>query len=648
VNNTSDIDKPISTAQAAVNLAKADLVAGKIPASQLPSYVDDVLEFNNLAAFPATGETGKIYIAIDTNRDYRWSGSVYTQIVASPGTTDNVPEGVTNKYYTDERVATSPAVLAATPLFQTETVDYVRRVLLVGTIDIVTVNYIDKFVTECKRLGVWSLMQEIWIPCGSNISAAMVKLKYASGSPSSNTNNGYTEAEYTQPSGVDTGTVTNSAKYISSGFIPSSVGLGTRNLSFGVFRPTPESLQGSGIASLMGLTPATGATGIYTSETTVGILPTSYADFHGGIGMKSASYGTASQEMFFESHSAILLASGANVYALDSELNWNRMRYNAAYYYASGKNGGGYIGSYLTKAQSLAISKAFYNLRVSLGSLLQTGAVGLYIGDSNTSGYGLQPSTLRWPTVLSQQKGLREINTGMASRQLRQSSIQAVGEYLSYTDVVGLAVNFLYSALGTNDMHIADVTTNGDATIIADFKTKYIEFVTFWKTQGVKIMLISPLWISDSNDTKITAYVNAVKEVAVTTGVLFFDAYHPFLDTGSPASSFQGDGTHLNPAGTLLMLKYLTAREQGFLIRNPTLDFASIAAGASATLTVNVPSATTTDNFGVNIVPTTPIDGIIFTASVTSADTVTVRAFNSSAAAIDPASQKFTITVNQN
>ena len=56
---------------------------GKIPASQLPSYVDDVLEYANLAGFPTTGETGKIYIAQDTNITYRWSGSNYVEISAS-------------------------------------------------------------------------------------------------------------------------------------------------------------------------------------------------------------------------------------------------------------------------------------------------------------------------------------------------------------------------------------------------------------------------------------------------------------------------------------------------------------------------------------------------------------------------------------
>ena len=56
---------------------------GRVPSSQLPSYVDDVLEFGSKSAFPETGEDGKIYIAEDTNRQYRWGGSQYVEISAS-------------------------------------------------------------------------------------------------------------------------------------------------------------------------------------------------------------------------------------------------------------------------------------------------------------------------------------------------------------------------------------------------------------------------------------------------------------------------------------------------------------------------------------------------------------------------------------
>jgi len=59
---------------------KADLVDGKVPSSQLPSYVDDIIEVATYSALPTTGETGKIYVVLDTNLIYRWSGSAYIEI----------------------------------------------------------------------------------------------------------------------------------------------------------------------------------------------------------------------------------------------------------------------------------------------------------------------------------------------------------------------------------------------------------------------------------------------------------------------------------------------------------------------------------------------------------------------------------------
>lgn len=67
---------------AANGLAELD-GTGKVPSSQLPSFVDDVVDYANLSSFPITGESGKIYIALDTNLTYRWSGSVYVEISPS-------------------------------------------------------------------------------------------------------------------------------------------------------------------------------------------------------------------------------------------------------------------------------------------------------------------------------------------------------------------------------------------------------------------------------------------------------------------------------------------------------------------------------------------------------------------------------------
>ena len=89
VSGTANFDgsAAISIAATVNNLGVANGIAtldvsGKVPAAQLPSYVDDVLEYATKAAFPATGETGKIYVETTGNTTFRWSGSAYVKITS--------------------------------------------------------------------------------------------------------------------------------------------------------------------------------------------------------------------------------------------------------------------------------------------------------------------------------------------------------------------------------------------------------------------------------------------------------------------------------------------------------------------------------------------------------------------------------------
>ena len=78
---------------------------GKVPSNQLPSYVDDVIEVENYEALPGTGETGKIYVDISTNKTYRWSGSIYVNIGSSLSlgeTSSTAYAGDKGKAVTDE------------------------------------------------------------------------------------------------------------------------------------------------------------------------------------------------------------------------------------------------------------------------------------------------------------------------------------------------------------------------------------------------------------------------------------------------------------------------------------------------------------------------------------------------------------------
>jgi hypothetical protein len=82
------INELVSVKETAANKGAANGYAGldatgKVPSAQLPSFVDDVLEYANYAALPVTGTAGVIYVTIDDNLTYRWSGTVYVMISSS-------------------------------------------------------------------------------------------------------------------------------------------------------------------------------------------------------------------------------------------------------------------------------------------------------------------------------------------------------------------------------------------------------------------------------------------------------------------------------------------------------------------------------------------------------------------------------------
>ncbi|MEO8534253.1 MAG: hypothetical protein ABI441_10895, partial [Flavobacterium sp.] len=118
---------------------KADLVNGLVPASQLPSFVDDILEgyLSGNVFYKEVGhtniippESGKIYVDITTgqkNRQYRYSGSLYIQITNGLiATTDDVPEGANNKYSTlalvMSYVLTGISFVTSTPITAADTI----------------------------------------------------------------------------------------------------------------------------------------------------------------------------------------------------------------------------------------------------------------------------------------------------------------------------------------------------------------------------------------------------------------------------------------------------------------------------------------------------------------------------------------------
>jgi hypothetical protein len=105
INDIADLTTTLNNKQNVGNYV--ELVNNLIPSVYIPGSVDEIQEYTNFDSLTSTGtgSSNVLYITTDKNKIYRWGGSVYVEIVGSPGTTDSIPEGAQNEYYTAEKVA---------------------------------------------------------------------------------------------------------------------------------------------------------------------------------------------------------------------------------------------------------------------------------------------------------------------------------------------------------------------------------------------------------------------------------------------------------------------------------------------------------------------------------------------------------------
>lgn len=113
-----------------------------------------------------------------------------------------------------------------------------------------------------------------------------------------------------------------------------------------------------------------------------------------------------------------------------------------------------------------------------------------------------------------------------------------------------------------------------------------------------------------------------------------------------PASHSTVGGTLVYSSGSELFVRSplgasQISRPQG----SATLNFGSIAAGASAALTITVTGAADGDITAHGVPNVSMTAGLVFTSRVSAANTVSIQCYNSTAGAIDPASGTFKATV---
>ena len=77
------VDEIVSQAAITIDQLVPGSQNSTIPANLLPSYVDDIEDYESLNDFPMAGESGKIYLDTSTNLVYRWGGDTYVEISPS-------------------------------------------------------------------------------------------------------------------------------------------------------------------------------------------------------------------------------------------------------------------------------------------------------------------------------------------------------------------------------------------------------------------------------------------------------------------------------------------------------------------------------------------------------------------------------------
>ena len=152
IADVEGLDVALASKIALTEIGTADGIAGLnpegyVPTEQLPSFVEDVIEVADEASLPTTGEVGKLYVALDVNELFRWSGGQqkYYRITALLETTDDLSEGQVNLYFTDPRVRSALSANGSLTYDATTGVfDYTRSVNTVqGRTGAISINKVD-------------------------------------------------------------------------------------------------------------------------------------------------------------------------------------------------------------------------------------------------------------------------------------------------------------------------------------------------------------------------------------------------------------------------------------------------------------------------------------------------------------------------
>lgn len=416
------------------------------------------------------------------------------------------------------------------------------------SIDSSHIESLSKAVSKIESKGYWDKVAFFAPAIGNNLSAALMTVKNPNGQKMEATN--MSDSDYVKRNGfVVKGA--NTDKFISTGFVPSDNSLTAEDIGFGAFIPEYTSRNPLSSGSLISDNPASGDVRLFvlssksTGTGAIGI-GTDSANLPSGKGLYMYN-NNGDRQIYINGVAIRSESSVSNTAPVDTEITFFKSTRNGNVYYQDGSIGGFILTSGLTQDEAEHLSTTLIEFYIEIGRISSSYRT-VFFGDSISSGQGSTDILSKFSSLVSVGIGSEEINYSCPSSELRRDINLAVSGYTKYPDAIKLPVNNFVIVYGTNDMNNNDGDANGNATAIADYKSKLTEIVQAVKSQGVRVVLCSAPYNQTSNATKRGAYGTAVSEVATSENVVFVDLNTLMSDEVDP-TALMADANHPNNDG---------------------------------------------------------------------------------------------------
>lgn len=537
-----------------------------------------------------------------------------------------------------------------------------RVVAAGGFVDGSTLAALDAFVVRGKAEGWWSSLVSVYPCVGSNLAASRQKLKYhASEGAALTAGASLAESHYTQRTGwliTTGGTNTN----LATGLIPTSAGMSKSSMFLAVSQINPGTSASNYFISDDQTSSVAPGLEIYYQG---GFIAANGSTTHQNTAAKIYSLNVASGS--FHCHVNGMTMWDFTASSSGTEVNSQVYLFRSRRYGSTSSSTGGLgtvvFGTGLTEALARACNAAIRDLERDVGRTMWQQEAVNFVGDSITAGQGISTSVSDhahkiFTANVSRLLGRRQANMGMPSAQLRQTGATAAGHYPYRAAIASLEPGVIVLASGTNDVGQDSAKLSSGTAGVDDASNTGLGYNNYHARLQVtlqtlldsnrSVFCVGPFYrkpASASETCQRNYALAAANAAAQTTPVIpFLDADRCFRDAPDPAACM-GDDVHPSALGHARITEWLTALIlRGEMWREPSLDFPSISAASTATLTVEVLNAATSQ--GVTIQPLESVPaGITLAGHVSAASTVTVTATNSTAGSIDPAAFRVRVIV---